>query len=99
MAVFGISAVRHSADGSRIIRYQVRQVTPLGVSQLAALKPKMSILTSMLRLGSDYVTIVNVGGSWQLGALVNVFFVEGMAYLRTDANRIAEDNLGNLPEC
>jgi hypothetical protein len=45
-----------------------------------------------------YTTAYLSNGAWYKGAVVEVFPYNGTDYLRTDSNRIAADNLGNLPE-
>jgi hypothetical protein len=50
-----------------------------------------------IELGYSFVTVYQQNGTWYIGEDVRVVTVSGVKYLRTDANNIAGDNLGNLP--
>jgi hypothetical protein len=47
--------------------------------------------------GISFVTIYMRDGQWRKGEDVHVVYIENRSYLRTDANRIEADNLGELP--
>ena len=47
--------------------------------------------------GITFVTIYQNGDKWKKGEDVRVFHISNRSYLRTDANKIEEDNLGELP--
>lgn len=48
--------------------------------------------------GLNVITAYSKDGKWQRGAPVEVVVIDGVKYLRTDANRVKADNLGELPE-
>ncbi|MGK0468468.1 DUF3892 domain-containing protein [Clostridium sp.] len=49
--------------------------------------------------GYSFCTIYkNVQGKWTKGAKVEKILIDGVYYLRTDANKVKEDNLDKLPE-
>ena len=47
--------------------------------------------------GYTFSTIVERDGEWKLGAKVGIVTVECQKYIRTEADALATDNLGNLP--
>lgn len=46
----------------------------------------------------SFVTAYKKGGKWKLGDEVNIVRINDIYFIRTEGNRIAEDNLGELPE-
>jgi hypothetical protein len=55
-------------------------------------------VVSLLDGGSTFATIyVGDAGKWLRGADVRVVTIEGVKYIRTDADATKEDNLGQLP--
>lgn len=49
--------------------------------------------------GQSFKTIyMKADGQWHIGEDVRVVVIDGESFLRTDANKIKADNLGELPE-
>lgn len=56
-------------------------------------------VVAAINSGSSFMTIYQGSdGKWKRGEDVRVITVNYRHYLRTDANHIEADNLGNLPE-
>lgn len=89
MADYVITKVRYNRDESRIDELLVNDegTTTTRVEQRATVISKIP--------GKTYRTQPPSGG---LGANVQVVDVNGAKFLRTDANKTAKDNLGNLPK-
>jgi len=61
--------------------------------------PREAVIDAIENRHQTFVTITrDTTGSWKLGAPVRVVNIEGVKYLRTDANRVREDNLDELPD-
>jgi len=91
-----ISAVRYNAAETHI--EEVRVHDDLGDTVGPPLMIKRTTVVERLEGGYTFVTIVKSSdGSWRKGARVRVVTVRGTKFIRTDADRTAEDNLGNLP--
>lgn len=57
------------------------------------------IVVSRIEAGYSFVTIVKGSdGKYRRGEDVRIIVVNGIKYIRTDANSLGADNLGNLPE-
>lgn len=95
-ADFGISAVRYDSEHERIVALlchaDERPGFPPGVE-----RPR-EVVVSEIEAGRKGITLTRFDGRWQYGAEVNVFRVNGTAFIRTDGNSIEADNLGELPE-
>ena len=58
-----------------------------------------SIVANNLERGYSYVTTYkNSDGNWKRGDEVGVVSINNTKFIRTDGNRVAKDNLGELPE-
>jgi len=54
---------------------------------------------SKIKQGKKYMTIFRTkDGKWKRGEEVHILTIDGEEFIRTDANKIKADNLGNLPE-
>ena len=57
-------------------------------------------VVSSIERGTSFVTTYKTDqDTLRKGEDVHVVSINGRKYIRTDANRIAKDNLGNLPDC
>lgn len=99
-ADFLISAVHYEGTTLR-----TRHITALIVHQdngnavgIGAPWNRMQVVAYINGGYSFKTTIKSSYGKWEKGEDVRVFTINGIDYLRTDANRIAKDNLENLPE-
>jgi len=54
-------------------------------------------LVNFWEKGYTFSTIVERDGEWKLGVKVGIVTVECQKYIRTEADALATDNLGNLP--
>lgn len=96
-ADYCISAVRYDAAHTHIVKVRVH--VDSGESIGAATEETRSTVVSLIERGRTFVTIVlSSDGKWRKGEDVHIVTVNGVKYLRTDANSRAADNLGNLPE-
>ena len=59
--------------------------------------PRSSIVSAIER-GTSFMTAYDKGGRWWRGAAVETVLINGTKFIRTDQDRIEEDNLGELPE-
>lgn len=94
-----ISAVRYSESYSGKYISHLRVHTDSGTAISDGSTYTKSDVISKINAGSSVITIYkNASGSWNKGEDVRVITVNYQDFLRTDANSIAADNLGNLPE-
>ncbi|MGG4011049.1 DUF3892 domain-containing protein [Bacillus smithii] len=93
-----ISAVRYE-DKNKKERIKVLKVhTDNGDKVGAGTDWLREDVISSIEEGYTYCTIYQKDGKWNKGAKVEIVIVDGSKYLRTDANKIKRDNLGELPE-
>ena len=95
-ADYCISAVHYNLERTHIVKVKVHLDT--GDSIGGAIEKSRSEVVSLIESGKTFVTITSSNGSWHKGEDVRIVIVNGVKYLRTDANSRASDNLGNLPE-
>ena len=91
-----ISAVRYNAAETHIekVRVHVDKGDKIGSASDWA----RSEVITRLEAGYSFVTIVlGSNDKWQLGATVQIVVIHGEKFIRTDADRTKEDNLGSLP--
>ena len=96
-ADYCISAVRYNAEHTHIVKVMVYPDNgdKLGNSSEWA---RLDVVNAIGQ-GNSFVTIYkNSNGNFDKGEDVRVVTVNGVKYIRTDANSKASDNLGNLPE-
>ena len=52
-----------------------------------------------IRKGKKYMTVHKINEiDWKKGDIVRAFLKDGTAYIRSDKNIVASDNLGEIPE-
>lgn len=91
-----ISAVRYNQEETHIVK--VRSHRDNGDSVGPASEIERMTVVSRLDDGYTYATIyTGSNGKWRLGANVRKVVIDGHSYIRTDADRIKQDNLGELP--
>lgn len=91
-----VSAVRYNHQETHID--MVRSHEDKGDSVGAAVDTPRSTVVSRLASGSTFATITkSTDGKWQRGEDVRAITIDGEKYIRTDANRVKKDNLGELP--
>lgn len=96
-ADFTISAVSYNAEKEHIekVTTMIDNGENLGSPEIVA----RSTVVSNLERGFSYVTIYKSNdGKWKRGDNVEVVIINNNKFIRTDGNRIAKDNLGELPE-
>jgi len=92
-----ISAVRYDEDHSRIVK--VRAHPDKGDTVGPGEEQTRATVVSNIESGKTYCTMLKGDdGKWKRGEDVRVIRIEGEKFIRTDANRIRRDNLGELPE-
>jgi len=94
-----ISAVRYetSSTGRHISQLRVHTDGAESVGQ-ATTWTKNQVVTS-INAGQRFKTIYKTADDkWHMGEDVRVVVIDGESFLRTDANKIKADNLGELPE-
>jgi hypothetical protein len=90
-----ISAVRYNDKDTHIVAVQV-DVDGETVGA-PTLKSRQEV-AALLSKGSTICTIFKgPNGRWSQGAKVEIVKVDGEEYIRTDADKIKADNLGQLP--
>ena len=96
-ADYCISAVRYNTEHTHIVKAKVH--TDGGETIGSASEWMRSEVVDAIGRGKTFVTITRTSeGKWNKGEDVRVVTVNGVKYIRTDANSKASDNLGNLPE-
>ncbi len=90
-ARYGITEVRHNS--SHIVRLKV-----LDTARNATVEMTREYVVSLIKQGYRFKTLPkDRNGRLYWGEDVRIFTFLGVAYLRTDTNRVASDNLGELP--
>lgn len=91
-----ISAVRSNAAGTHIDAVKLHEDKGDRVGS-AVEKTRQQIVT--LLEGNTTISTIFKGpdDKWRRGADVRIVTIEGTNYIRTDADKIKADNLGNLP--
>ncbi|MBD3277770.1 MAG: DUF3892 domain-containing protein [Candidatus Aegiribacteria sp.] len=97
-ADYGISRIRLDSDDNHIERVEIcpnpsKKNDPINFFDVSR---RTVILEFTKQI--TFVTITQENGEWHRGANVHAVPVDGGVYIRTDRNKIAEDNLGNLPK-
>lgn len=93
-----ITRVRFNAAGTHIDQVEVADDGDTGLGPKRV--EKRTLVVANLKARKTYVTAPpskTEPGKVVKGAPVGVVPVNGIEYLRTDANKIARDNLDNLP--
>lgn len=91
-----ISKVDYSAEPRHIVRVALRldRGAKVGPAVIASRVEVMKWISA----GYSVVTIYWKDDGWQRGAEVQIVTIGGTLYIRTEADRKAVDNLGNLPK-
>lgn len=94
MVDYYISGVRH--DETKITHLKVHSNIngKLGTGQIWA---RMDVVNAIDLQQKSFKTVIKNNGQWVEGQEVHVVKIKDNKFLRTDQNRIAADNLGNLP--
>lgn len=96
-ADYGISAVRYDDERKHIVKVKVREDKGDKLGQ--AVEWTREQVVSAIEGGKTFVTVLKSDeGKWQRGQDVHTITVNRVKYIRTDQNRVASDNLENLPE-
>jgi hypothetical protein len=96
-AEYLISEVRYSADHRRIL--QVKQHKDLDGEVGEGEIVDVSDVASNLKKGISYMTIHNGSSeTWKSGEKISGFIIDGEYHIRTDKNKVKQDNLGLLNE-
>lgn len=96
-ADYCIVAVRYDAKRTSIVEVEAKADT--GTSLEASQKARRATVVEALESGTTFVTAFKTNdGKWSRGEDVRIARVQGQKFLRTDANAITADNLGELPE-
>ncbi len=53
---------------------------------------------SLMEMKVSFVTAYQKEGKWQKGDNVEIVLINNVQFIKTDGDRIEEDNLGKLPE-
>ena len=92
-----ISEVRYSPDHHRIL--QVKQHVDLDGEVGEGEIVDIANVASNLKKGKSYMTIHNsLSENWKRGEKIRGFLVDGQYHIRTDKNKVNQDNLGFLNE-
>ena len=96
-ADYCISSVRYNDDHTHIIKVRVH--IDSGDTMSSATEWTRSEVVTAIESGKTFITITRTSdGKWNKGEDVRIITVNGVKYIRTDANSKPSDNLGNLPE-
>ena len=92
-----ISEVRYSPDHHRIL--QVKQHTDLEGKVSEGEIVDVADVASNLKKGKSYMTIHSGSTeTWKRGEIIRGFQINGEYHIRTDKNKVNQDNLGMLIE-
>lgn len=92
-----ISAVRYSPDHKKII--ELKQHKDLDGSIGEGEIVKRDAVASNIKKGISYMTIHNGSSkTWKRGEKIRTFVVNGEYFIRTDKNKVGQDNLGLMTE-
>jgi hypothetical protein len=93
-----ITAVRYNAAETHIDKVQVRQDLGDKVSTNVVEQTRQTVVAN-IKAKTTYATatLSKETGNWVKGAAVEIVVVNAVEYIRTDANKTAKDNLGELP--
>ncbi len=92
-----ISEVRYSPDHHKIL--QVKQHEDLDGEIGKGEIVDVSNVASNLKKGKTYMTIHNgVSETWKRGEKIRGFIANGEYHIRTDKNKVNQDNLGLINE-
>jgi hypothetical protein len=95
-ADYGITAVRYNSQETHIDQVKARKSNGETFGQ-ELIYTRQSVIDA-LKQGYTFVTVNNgTNGKLTRGEDVRIVKINGVEYIRTDANNIAKDNLGNLP--
>jgi hypothetical protein len=97
MSSYGISAVRYNSAHTHITDVRVRVRTGNSFGTTVSTWTRKQVVDAIKR-NDTFVTTRIRAGVYVVGEDVRIFPVNGVEYLRTDNNRTAADNLGELPE-
>ena len=96
-ADYGISEVRYNSKGTHIEQVKVH-VDNGDTMEPANVWTRENVI-SYLDKNYSFVTIIKKNnGNWGFGAKVEIITVNGSKYIRTNRNKIAMDNLEDLPK-
>lgn len=98
-----IAAVCRSEATRRIVEVKAQPSIPATTSQTSVVLDEVQILNRQevvfwLGLGTKFYSSRRVGKVVFRGAPIETVAVKGETFLRTSADEIAEDNLGDMPE-
>lgn len=94
---YWISAVRYNVAHTHIDKARVHAVS--GNSLVSPTEWTRQSIVDSIEKGYVFSTMFqDSNGKWVAGKEVRIVTVNGVKYLRTDANSKAADNLENLPE-
>lgn len=98
MSTFYVTAVRYSSDPSYISHVMVHTPsTESGRLTKGVVRSKNEVITSMGQNNIYKTAVYNYNtGKWNNGAEIGTVNIGNTTYLRTDPDKTAKDNLGNL---
>jgi hypothetical protein len=96
-ADYCISQVRYNSEHTHIVK--VVACEDKGDTLGTSTEWTRLQVVSTLRMKKTFITIYKgEDGKYKKGEDVRIISINGVEYIRTDANNKAADNLGNLPE-
>lgn len=94
---FGISRVRYDHDHTHIDRVVKHLINEVGIFD-GRMASRYEIISN-LHNGVAFKTMtLAANNTWNIGDDLNIVMIEGTEYIKTQANSIPCDSLGNLPE-
>jgi hypothetical protein len=98
-ADFVITCVNHTKDGGAISTVGIRIHNGKTISATVATWPRAQVIRELGNKKTFVTATTTDGKTWTKGADVRPCVIDGETYIRTDANKVAKDNLGSLPDC
>ena len=92
---YGITAVSYNSQNTHIESLRVTKIQN-GKGSPEQILSRETIVT-LIESGVRVITLPSNENGFYIGAEVKVVEINYVKYLRTDSNRTAADNLGNLP--
>ena len=94
-----ITKVSYDSDHSRITDVKRGRYDNSETEFSTPSKTSRQSVVDSIESGDDYYTVPPDGdGEYTWGDSVEVIPIDGEKFIRTDGNRVKQDNLGSLPE-
>jgi hypothetical protein len=95
-ASYAVTGVHYRTQPRHIERVEIRPIQAYGGLGHPVIHQRETVVNA-IDTGTKVITAIWKNGQWMKGDDVIVVAINFRKYLRTDGNRVEEDNLGELP--